>query len=252
MEDKIYEQIVKKKEYSKIPREDVEMAFRKFERRQVSDLEKIRLTRELLHKVFGVFASGKLLSPKNKEEEWILRKHFSTRERLGNYEKVYSRIFGRIKDCTVIDLGAGVNGFSYKYFPKNYSYLAVESMGQLVGLMNDYFSREKINGKALHLSLFDLGNLEKSIEKTKKPRIILLFKVLDSLEMMEGDSSKKLLELVVPLSEKTVISFATRSLVKKTKFRVNRNWIVDFLRENFKIIDDFEIGGERYIVASGK
>ena len=56
-------------------------------------LNQIKLTRELLHKVFGAFTSQKLLSPKNKNEEWILRKHLSTMERLSYYTKVYERIF---------------------------------------------------------------------------------------------------------------------------------------------------------------
>ncbi|MDP3758722.1 MAG: hypothetical protein Q8Q86_03310, partial [Candidatus Daviesbacteria bacterium] len=66
--------------------------------------------------------------------------------------------------------------------------------------------------------------------------------------MLESDYSKKLLKEIVPLADKVVISFATRSMIKRKHFLVNRNWILDFIRENFKILDDFEIGGERYIV----
>jgi len=101
-----------------------------------------------LHKVFGAFTSQKLLSPKNKNEEWILRKHLSTKERLPYYTEVYKRIFSgfeKNKEISIIDLGAGVNGFSYDYFgsPK-IKYFGVEAVGQLVDLMNKYFSYEKI------------------------------------------------------------------------------------------------------------
>ena len=85
------------------------------------------------------------------------------------------------------------------------------------------------------------------VEKVKILRIIFLFKVLDSLEMLERDYSKKLLKEIAPLADKVVISFATRSMIKRKRFLVNRNWILDFIKENFEILDDFEIGGERYL-----
>jgi len=252
MDNKIYKQIIQKKEFSQLPKKDVELAFSHFEKRQVSDEEKIRLTRELLHKVFGAFTSQKLLSPKNKNEGWILRKHLSTRERLPHYEEVYEKILKGFenKEISVIDLGAGVNGFSYKYFQDlnfKVNYLGVEAVGQLVDLMNDYFKEKKISGIAHHESLFELEKIKKIILETKEPRIIFLFKVLDSLEMLESDYSKKILKEVAPLADKVVISFATRSMIKRKQFLVNRNWILDFIKENFQVLEDFEIGGERYI-----
>ncbi|MBI4116125.1 hypothetical protein HY449_00090 [Candidatus Pacearchaeota archaeon] len=120
MKQEIFEQIVKKKEFSQLPNKDVELAFSHFERRQCSDEEKIRLTRDLLRKVFSAFASGKILSPKKKGPEWILRKHLSTRERLPHYGEIYERIFKDIGgEASVIDLGAGINGFSYKTHTTN-------------------------------------------------------------------------------------------------------------------------------------
>ena len=75
-----------------------------------------------------------------------------------------------------------------------------------------------------------------------------MLKAIDSLEMLERDYSRKLLLEIAPLSEKIVISFATGSMIKKTKFRAKRNWIIDFIKEHFELLDDFEIGGERYVV----
>ena len=144
-----------------MPLRDVEAAFNKFQKRECSDEEKIDLTRNLLRKVFLAFVSPKILSLKNKSEEWILRKHLSTRERLEYYPEVYFRILGKSnkKNRTIIDLGAGINGFSYKYFPKGISYLAIESVGQLADLMNFYFKKNKINGKAISESLFELEKI---------------------------------------------------------------------------------------------
>lgn len=247
----LIKKITQKKEFSQLPEKDVEKVFLHFGKREVSDEERINLTRELLHKVFGAFTSQKLLSPKNKNEEWILRKHLSTRERFSFYGEVYNRIFSyfeKNKGISIIDLGAGVNGFSYRYLPKKIRYIGVEAIGQLVKLMNNYFEKEKLNAKAIHESLFELEKIKKIITETKKPRIIFLFKVLDSLEMLERDYSKKFLREIAPLADKVVVSFATRSMAKKQKFKVERYWITNFLKDNFEILDDFEIGGERYIV----
>ena len=88
----LIQQIVLKKDFSELPKKDIEKAFEHFEKRECSDEEKIKLTRDLLRKVFSAFASHKILSLKNKDEEWILRKHLSTRERLAYYDRVYERI----------------------------------------------------------------------------------------------------------------------------------------------------------------
>ena len=68
------------------------------------------------------------------------------------------------------------------------------------------------------------------------------------LEMIEENYSKKLLNEVVPLADEVIISFATRSMIRKEKFKANRKWILVFVKENFKILDEFEIGAERYVV----
>jgi len=250
MNKTILEKIRKKREFSQLPEKDIKIAFSHFEKRQTSEEEKIKLTRELLRKVFSAFISKKLLSLKNKDEEWILRKHISTKERLLHYEEVYKRIFKNYKEASVIDLGAGINGFSYKFFKRKIKYTAIESVGQLIELMNYYFKEKKINGKAIHLSLFEKEKVKEIIKKEKKPKIVLLFKVIDALEMLKRDYSKELISEIVPLADKIIVSFATKSLGSREKFKVRRNWIVDFIKENFTILDDFELGGERYILFS--
>ena len=66
--------------------------------------------------------------------------------------------------------------------------------------------------------------------------------------MLETDYSKKLLLGIAPLCDKIVVSFAKGSMIRKTKFKAKRNWILSFINENFKLMDDFEVGGERYVV----
>ncbi|MCH8945928.1 MAG: hypothetical protein IIA85_03325 [Nanoarchaeota archaeon] len=244
--------IVKKKEFSGLPKRDVKLVFEKFDNENNSDEEKIKFTRKTLRKIFSSFASRKILTLKNKDEEWILKKHLSSRERFPYYLEVYKRIFkNTTKNLSVIDLGAGVNGFSYNYFKKlglNVNYLAIEAIKQLTDLMNHYFKDKKIPGKSLHLSLLELEKIKKIINTTKEPRVVFLFKTIDSLETLERNYSKKLISEVAPLVDLFVISFATRSMMRKRKFKVNRNWIIGFLKDNFEILDDFQTKYERYLV----
>ena len=247
--------ITMKKEFSKLPKKDVELAFEKFDKPRNADYQKLKLTRQFLRKVYSSFTSRKLLGIKDMEVDYVLGKHKSTKERLPYYEEVYGRIFEGIKgkEISVIDLGAGVNGFSYGFFKnKKINYVGVEAVGQLVELMNYFFKEEKIKAKAFHLSLFEIDEVKKLIKKQKKSRIVFLFKVIDSLEIVERNYSKKLLEGIVPLVDKVVLSFATRSLGKRSKFNAKRFWIKKFIDENFEVLDNFELGGEKYIVFKRK
>jgi hypothetical protein len=193
------------------------------------------------------------LSLKNKEPEWILRKHKSTLERLNHYDEIYRKIFEGYKEASVIDLGAGINGFSYDFFKKlklKINYFAIESVGQLVELMNFYFKEKKLNARAIHMSLFEKEKVLELIKEQKKPRVVFLFKVIDALESIKDNYSKELISDIVPIAERVVVSFATKSLGNRQSFRTKRNWIIDYIKENFKIIDDFEVGGEHYIIFS--
>jgi len=249
--DELIQKITLKKEFSQLPKKDVELAFEKFDKPRNADYQKLKLTRQFLRKIYSSFTSRKLLNVKDMKVDYVLNKHKSTKERFSYYEKVYERIFKGIKEkeISVIDLGTGVNGFSYGFFKnKKINYVGVEAVGQLVGLVNYFFKKEKINGKVFHLSLFELDEVKDLIKKQEKPRIIFLFKVIDSLEVIERDYSKKLLKEIAPLADKIVLSFATRSLGKKSKFSAQRLWIKKFIEENFKILEEFEFGGEKYII----
>lgn len=249
MDKEIYEKIVAKKEFSRLPKEDVEMAFKKFDNERYSDEEKVKLTRDLLRKVYSAFTSDKLLKARNYDSDWILKKHISTKERFPYYEEIYDRILKGFKGrVNIIDLGAGVNGFSYKYFGGKVYYLAIEAIGQLVSLMNRFFDREKLNARAVHMSLFQLEKVKQLIKEIKGKKIVFLFKTIDSLEMLKRDFSKELLAEISPLVDRIIVSFATKSLGRKKKFYAKRDWIVDFIKENFEVKDDFELGGERYLV----
>lgn len=244
--------ITQRKQFSMIPKKDVIKAFEKFDNNKYSDEEKIKLTRDLLRKTFSGFSGEKLLGNKERSNEEILKKHLSTRERYPYYKEIYDRLLKNLpKKVSIIDLGAGVNGLSYntlKELGKEVEYTGIEAIGQIVEIVNQHFEGEKTKGKMIHLSLFEIRKVKEIIEKTRKPRVIFLFKVIDSLEKSERDYTKVLLREIVPISDKVVISFATESWMRRKKFYASRKWLIDFIKENWQFTDDFEVGGERYIV----
>ncbi len=116
--NELIEKIIKKKEFSQLPKKDIELAFEKFDKTQNTDYQKLKSTRQFLRKVYSSFSSRKLLGIKERDIEWVLKKHKSTKERRPYYGEVYGGIFKLIKEkeISVIDLGAGVNGFGYEFF----------------------------------------------------------------------------------------------------------------------------------------
>ena len=270
--NELIEKIMQKKEFSQLPLKDVEMAFEKFDKPRNADYQKIKLTRQFLRKIFSGFSSRKVLHKRDESVEWFLMKHKSTKERFPFYEEVYGKCFKDFpENFTVFDLGAGINGLSYGFFEKlgkKVDYVGVEAVGQFVELMNYHFKTRGLQGWAVHESLFNLDKIKKLIKQVRvsqvhstsskfsqskdKKIIIFLFKVIDSLESIKRDYSKELLNEIAPLSDRIVISFATRSLGSRTKFGAQRGWILRFIQENFKIINDFELGGERYLVFEHK
>ena len=84
------------------------------------------------------------------------------------------------------------------------------------------------------------------------PRVCFLFKTVDSLEMLKRDYSKELLLAITPLVDRMVVSFAMRSLFKKKMFKVRRSWAINFIEDNFKILEEFQLGGEKYIAFKAK
>jgi hypothetical protein len=296
--EKIISEIMKKKEFSDLPKKDVELVYSQFEGKDCLEEDKIKLTRDLLRKMYTAFVSDKLLNVKDKDADWFLKKHISTKERLKFYEEVYLRCLERkdeilrnqlahpnshsvapktfaiegARRCSptlkrkiskkvkgeklnIIDFGCGINGFSYEYFKKigyDVKYIGIEPVGQLVNLQNNYFEKNEFNAECFKASLFDLNEIRKIVSKTKSPRVGFFFKVLDSLEMLKRDYSKEVLRELVPMFEKCVLSWATASLVSRKKFHAERKWLKDFIDKEFFIFDEFEIGGENYLVFGRK
>ncbi len=240
-----------KREFSGLPDSLVEKVLGFKQIKNKSDDEKIKLTRAFLRKYFGVFMTNKVL---RLNDESVLGSHISSKKR--NYVELYEKIFGHEKFFkSVIDLGCGVNGFSYKYlreFIGDASYVGIEATKQLVDKLNVYFRESGfVSASSIWADLFDLDFLSDVIGKSEDPKIIFAFQVLDALESIEGDFSKKLLlKIREPMgqNDRIVLSFSMKSISGRTQFKSGREWVIQFLRDNFTIVDDFYMFDERFLI----
>lgn len=232
----LVKEVSRKKEFSKLPRSIILRSLEK------SDND-VKQARAWLRKYFGVFLTNRVL--KNKGDR--LESHISSKKR--NYNEFYGEIFrdiGRVS--SIVDLGCGLNGFSYEYLPSGVSYLGIEAAGQLVEQMNDFFAEKKFNAKAICGDLFDLDFVERNLVGSKRNRCCFLFQVVDALESVEKNFSLKLVNRIMKNCEFLVLSVPLVSLGGGKKFAVKRKWLTDFLEENYVILRDFEIFGERVFI----
>jgi len=251
----VMSKIVEKKEFNSLPKKDVEMVMDLFLKEGFFGIELVKKSRELLMKMYTVFMGQKILGTKERIPEWFLKKHVSTKERLEDYGQVYEKSLKGMKKINIYDLGCGVNGFSYDYFKKlgfEANYVGIEAVGQLVDLQNKWFMKEKKKAKCLHESLFNLEKIKEIIKKDKGKKVVFLFKTLDSLEMLKRNYSKKFLGEIVPLVDRVVVSWATKSLISKKGFFATKKWLREFIEKNFKVIDEFEAGIEHYVIFEKK
>jgi len=212
----------------------------------------VKVARALLRKYFGVFLTNRVLHfarsqiTGHKSQE-ILEVHISSKKR--DYGEFYERIFSVVGDAgSVVDLGCGVNGFSYKYLPNDVSYVGVEAVKQLVDLTNVYFREEDYDGRVVYLDLFDVEGVKGVLKSCKKPRVVFMFQVVDALEGLERNFSKRFISEIAEECEWIVLTLSMESLSGRNKFVVQRKWLLDFLKSNFLIEGDFTSRGERIII----
>lgn len=241
----LIEKVKEKREFSELPESIIRRAL------ELNNSE-IKQTRAFLRKYFGVFLTNKILKGKGNSEE-VLGNHISSKKR--DYEKLYLEFFSGVDDVgSIIDLGCGVNGFSYPYlglFFENVRYVGVEASGQIVRNTNSFFREKSFeNAKVLCHDLFDRDFIKDLLirEVNFKPRVVFLFQVVDALENFEKDFSKKFILDLSKNCERIILSFPLNSISGKNKFSVKRKWLIDFLNEKFIVEKDFEIFGERFFL----
>lgn len=245
MDQLLIDETKKKKEFSKLPDSIIKKVAK-----DSADIKEIRAS---LRKYFGVFLTNRVIKAKGSPEE-ILKVHISTKKR--EYSIFYRKIFeGYSSFSQVIDLGCGVNGYSFFQLQELIdvkNYLGVEASGQIVNNLNDYFKScgKSDFARVVWGDIFNLSFLKEIISNSTSPRVIFLFQVIDALESMERDFSKKLLLFLKELilnEDLIVLTLPIESLSGRTNFAVRRKWLLDFLVENFSVEKDFLLNGERII-----
>jgi len=187
----------------------------------------------------------------------ILALHKSSKERLAYYPIIYRKIFEIAgKPEKIIDLACGLNPFSYIYIANlglnpeyNPEYIACDLSEKDLELIKEYFEYFKIKGFAKRIDLVKENN--QLAELSKGTDIAFLFKTLDSVETVERNVSKKILENLK--SSFITVSFSTKSLGGKKPIRKQkRAWFEKLAGQLGFNIGFFEIPGEIFYVLSKK
>ncbi len=159
--------------------------------------------------------------------EQILLTHKSTQERLPIYTSLYPRLFAKIGiPKTILDLSCGFNPFSYPWMNARIEYIATEITREDCQLIEEYFRIAGIQGKVLQV------NLLKDAEKLQRLQadVCFVWKLLDTLEYLERNISRKLLPLIN--ASWIVVSFSTKTLSGKPMKKTRRLWFEKICHNN--------------------
>ena len=219
MDKQLITKVKKKKIFSKLPDS---LVWRVLEKNDGN----VKLARAELRKFLGVFLSNKVLKGEGVE---VLKSHISSKGR--NYDEFYGEIFEGFGGFeSVVDLGCGVNGLSYNFLKKYVGgivYVGLEASGQVVENVNRYFDKVGLNKKCnvIDMDLFDLEEVVKIVGGAKSPRCVFMLQVIDALEALEKNYSKKLLlklKKVLDKGDVVVISMPLKSISGRKKFEARR------------------------------
>ncbi len=226
----------------------------------------IKDVRKKLHLSYASFQTKKksktkkylheLMDANDKKSEDLTKKLLSitvsTKERLGDYKKLYKQIFKITgKPKTIIDLGSGLNPLSFPYMNLNkVNYFAYDIDDKDIEFLNDYFKimkQEGLNGKAgiLNLNNFsEISNLPYNVD------IIFLFKIIDILDKKNHRHSEELIKQLIKKTKFIVASFATKTITRKKMNFPNRKWFKLMLDRNSFKFKTIKTENEIYYIIS--
>ncbi len=181
----------------------------------------VKEVRAKLRRSYGLFRTDKDFL-KEKDFDKILALHSSTKERLSSYPKLYEKIFKITGEPKVIlDLGAGVNPLSYNYMNlKNCQYFAYDLSKEEVKLINTFFKKNKIKGKAEILNLLNINK----IKPLPKADLALLFKMTDVLDKGKGHKTSEEIIKAIPTTF-IIVSFPTLTMSGKPMNHPRKGWV---------------------------
>jgi hypothetical protein len=147
--------------------------------------------------------------------------------------EIYKKIFKEFKPKSVIDLGCGLEPLRYTTI-HNAKYYCYDLDKKEINELNDFFNKNKINGRAYLFNLVD-----NNLEKLPKADLFLILKVLESLEAIKKNFSKELLKNI--RAKTIIVSFSKIALGKKTRIKkAGRSWFRRLLKKldyNYKLFD---------------
>ncbi len=179
----------------------------------------IRSVRASLREAYGLFnldAKGEL--GRGVPPERALALHKSSRERLPHYREFYEKVFSVTgKPARILDLGCGLNPYSYPLLGCEPAYVAVDLPNEQLRLLKEWFEAEGIPGETIGL---DLAREYGRLAGLGHFDVALLLKLLDSLESRERNVSGKLLDAI--RADWLVVSFPTTSVSGRKRIREER------------------------------
>ena len=152
----------------------------------------------------------------------ILETHQSTTERLPYYDEIYKKIFAITgQPESILDLGCGLNPFSYPWLNCEPSYYASDISPEDTHFIDEYFEKMDIDGEATPANLNDI---EKEDVLAVFPHVdaCFMFKVLDAV-VTKPTLAEKLITSID--ADWIVVSFSTVTLSGKPMTKKRRLWI---------------------------
>ena len=212
----------------------------------------VKLTREKLHRAYGVFQNEdktkviELINELEKTEDLheilsihkiILSSVVSTKERLPFYEQLYTKIFSITGwPKPIVDLGCGFNPMSFPFMGLDeVDYIAYDINKEDIKILNRYFEimGDDLNGEAALINLEDCD-----FKKIPKSDIGFIFKVFDVLDRKDHKKSE---DIITSLNCNWIVaSFSTQTVSGKKMKHPYRGWMnrmLERLGYEFKIIE---------------
>ncbi|MEK6928920.1 MAG: hypothetical protein AABW65_03115 [Nanoarchaeota archaeon] len=192
----------------------------KISKKKLSSKDSKLIVKEIrsdLRKLLGRFekdsSKRKTLLETNKIDD-ILNTHISTKERKEDYPLIISLI-KELNPNSILDIGCGLNPLALA--SSKIVYYALDINKDEIDLINNFFKRNNIKGKAF---FHDLRNYDSKLPEVD---LCLLLKVLDIIE----EKGHKLAEKIIKnlKCKCIIISFSVKTLSGKPMNHPQRGWI---------------------------
>lgn len=173
----------------------------------------------------------------------ILSTHTSTRERLQIYPILYKQLFAKTgMPKVLLDISCGLNPFSYPWIGSKLVYNASEVTQEDCRMVMEYFKIAGIQGEVIQLDILNHSERLRDLHGD----VCFLWKVLDTLEYLERNCSRRILPLLNV--QCLVVSFSTKTLSGKHMKKTRRLWFEKICNDNNWIFSIKEFENELFYV----